>query len=100
MVLIPGIVTVDEMAEEFIDIYTECIIEAVPRKEIKKTNRRKKPPWWNEKVSVQAGAKKNFRRHRTPTNSEILKSKEAFDKVTDEAKVDWTQQVCDKDYLC
>ena len=35
-------------------IYTECMIEAVPRKEIKRTNRRnrrKKPPWWNDKVS-------------------------------------------------
>ena len=30
------------MAEEFLQIYTECMIEAVPKKEIKRINRRKK----------------------------------------------------------
>ena len=62
--------SVDEMAESFMQVYTECMIEAVPKKEVKKANRRKKPPWWNDTVSASKQelnkAKKDFRRRRTP----------------------------------
>ena len=77
------------------------MVEAVPKKEIKKTNRRKKPPWWSEKVSESKQelnkAKKDFRRRRTPANFQRIKlSEEAFDKISAEAKTEWTQQLCDK----
>ena len=93
--------SVDEMAEAFMDIYTECMIEAVPKKEIKKTNRSKKPPWWSDRVSESKQelnrAKKDFRRRWTPANFQILKSsEEAFETVMVNAKTEWTQQLCDK----
>ena len=37
--------SVDEMAEKFMEVYTECMTEAVPRKVIKLQNRRRNPPW-------------------------------------------------------
>ena len=40
--------SLDEMADAFMDIYTQCLIEAVPKREIKVQNRRKKRPWWND----------------------------------------------------
>ena len=43
--------SVDEMAYSFMEVYTECMIEAVPKKEIKVHSRRTKLPWWNDKVS-------------------------------------------------
>ena len=56
----------DEMADSFMDVYAECMIEAVPKKEIKVHSRRTKPPWWNDKVSEAKHdlnkAKKGFRR--------------------------------------
>ena len=83
--------SVDEMAEEFMEIYTECMIEAVPKKEIKRTNRRKKPPWWNDKVSEIKQelnkAKKDFRKCKTPNN---------FHRTTYEAKAEWTKLICNK----
>ena len=96
--------SVDEMAEAFMDIYTECMIEAVSKKEIKKTNRRKKPPWWSDRVSESKQelnrAQKDFRRRRTPANFQILKSsEEAFEKVMADAKTEWTTAVR-QDYIC
>ena len=35
--------SVDDMAEGFMKVYTECMTEAVPRHEIKLTNRRRNP---------------------------------------------------------
>ena len=43
--------SVDEMADSFMEIYTQCLIEAVPKKEMKVQDRRKKPPWWNDGVA-------------------------------------------------
>ena len=34
--------SIDDMTEAFMDIYTECMVEAVPRIELKSQNRRKK----------------------------------------------------------
>ena len=93
--------SVDEMAESFMQVYTECMIEAVPKKEVKKANRRKKPPWWNDTVSASKQelnkAKKDFRRRRTPANFQKLKaSEDTLDSVIAEAKTEWTQELCDK----
>ena len=38
--------SIDDMTEAFMDIYTKCMVEAVPRIELKSQNRRKKTPWW------------------------------------------------------
>ena len=93
--------SVDEMADSFMDVYTECMIEAVPKKEIKVHSRRTKPPWWNDKVSEAKHdlnkAKKGFRRISTPENFEVLKnSEDAFDEAAEEAKATWTQVLCGK----
>ena len=93
--------TVDDMAESFTDIYTQCMTEAVPKKELKLQSRRKKPPWWTDVVGEAKNelnkAKKGFRCRRTPSNLEKLKTCEnAFEKAKEEAKVEWTQVLCDK----
>ena len=93
--------SVDEMADSFMEVYTECMIEAVPKKEIRIRNRRKKPPWWNDKVTEAKNelnkAKKSFRRRSTIENFEVLKiTEDAFDKAAEEAKVAWTQVLCGK----
>ena len=77
------------------------MIEAVPKKESRIQNRRKKPPQWNNKVTEAKNelnkAKKSFRRRSTPDNFEILKNTEdAFDRAAEEAKVAWTQVLCSK----
>ena len=85
----------------FMDIYTECMVEAVPRIELKSQNRRKKTPWWNKDVANAKckvnKAKKSFRRRRTPYNFENLKNCEnALEEVKENAKAEWTKVVCDK----
>ena len=93
--------SVDQMADSFMDVYTECLVKAVPKKEIKSQHRRKKPPWWNEDVararSALNAAKKTYKRRRTPNNFECLKEKECeLEKVSVLAKESWTEVVCDK----
>ena len=93
--------SVDEMVDAFMEVYTECMIKAVPKKEIKLQNRRRKPPWWNDRVVHSKNelnkAKKGFRKRQTPENFGVLKRKEeVFNKATEEAKVTWTQTLCDK----
>ena len=39
------------MTEAFMDKHTECMVEAVPRIELKSQNRRKHTPWWNKDVA-------------------------------------------------
>ena len=85
--------TVDDMAEAFMSIYTECMVEAVPKKEVKLQNRRKKPPWWNDAVGEAKSdlnkAKKGFRRRQTPNNFDKLKScEDAFETAKEKAKVE------------
>ena len=64
-------------------------------------NRRKKTPWWNDAVGEAKTdmnkAKKGFRRRRTPNNFDKLKSCEnAFENAKKNAKVEWTQILCEK----
>ena len=92
---------VDEMAEDFMKVYTECMTEAVPRQEIKMQRRRRNPPWWNEDVKKAKNelnkAKKSFRRRNIPNHFEKLKQYEAqFEKIKEETKETWTKQLCDK----
>ncbi|MEW8548387.1 MAG: reverse transcriptase domain-containing protein [Candidatus Thiodiazotropha sp.] len=91
---------IDDMVEAFMEVYTECMVEAVPKSEIKVHSRRKKPPWWDDEVKVVKNelnkAKKSFRRRRTPNNFEDLKVCEArFEEVKEAAKISWTKQLCD-----
>ena len=93
--------SVDEMAEDFMKVYTECMTEAVPRQEIKMHRSRRNPPWWNEDVKKAKNelnkAKKSFRRRNIPNNLEKLKQCEAqFEKIKEETKETWTKQLCDK----
>ena len=60
--------SVDRMADSFMDVYKECLVKAVPKKENKSQHRRKKPPWWNEDIararSALNAAKKTYKRQR------------------------------------
>ena len=93
--------SIDDMTEAFMDICTECMVEAVPRIELKSQNRRKKTPWRNKDVANAKckvnKAKKSFRRRRTPYIFENLKNCEnALEEVKENAKAEWTKVVCDK----
>ena len=71
--------SVDEMAGSFMEVYTECMIKVVSKKDIQVQNRRHKPPWWTDKVSEAKQelnkTKKSFRRRSTLENFEFLKMK-------------------------
>ena len=83
------------------DVYTECMTEAVPRIEVKSQKQRKKPPWWNNDVANAKcevnKAKKSFRRRRTPINFEtLIKCEDILESVTENAKTEWTELICDR----
>ena len=64
--------SVDDMAESFMNIYTECMTEAVPRK-VKLQNRRRKPLWWNESVGEAiSDVNKAKKRFQATTNTKQL----------------------------
>ena len=82
------------------DMYTECLVKAVPKKEIKSQHRRKKPPRWKEDIASARSAlnatKRTYKRRRTPNNFECLKEKECeLEKVSVLAKESWTELFCD-----
>lgn len=70
--------SVDEIADSFVEIYTESMIEAVPKKEIKFQTRRKQPPfltylptlpWWDENMRE---AKQDFSKAKNVSGGEEL----------------------------
>lgn len=93
--------SMDEMAESFMEVYIKCLTEAVPKRETKVMNRRKKPPWWSEETQTARHelnmAKKTYKRRRTPINFKNLREKEeSFMSRAENAKDDWTKNLCER----
>ena len=82
--------SIDNMTEAFMDVYTECMTEAVPRIEVKSQKQRKKTPWWNNDVAnakCEVDKAKKSSRRRTPINFETLKKcEDILESVTEMRK--------------
>ncbi len=92
---------IESLHQSFMQIFTECMLDAVPRKQVTVSKRRKKPPWWNEQTAETKqswnSAKKQFRRRSTPQLFKQLKEKELeYDRSVEIAKESWVAGVCTK----
>ena len=93
--------SVEDMYASFKTVFDECRDKSVPKRSVKSVNRRKKPPWWNERMNEVKKclnkAKRTYKRHSTEGNFIALQSIETeFKKAEEEEKDKWVKILCDK----
>ena len=89
------------MYSDFVDTFNKCMEEVVPKKQMRVSGRRKRPPWYNEEVQRARHevniVRKSYKRRKTPTTLTELRQKEdELNLIEEKAKQKWTEEVCEK----
>ena len=95
--------SVEDMYASFKTVFDECRDKSVPKRSVKSVNRRKKPPWWNERMNEVIKslnkAKRTYKRRSTEGNFIALQSIETEIKKSEQEEKDkWVKILCDKSH--
>ena len=93
--------SIEEMYSSFKKVFDECHENSVPKRNVQNDNRRRKPPWWNDRMTEIKkrlnNAKRTYKRRSTQSNFETIESVESEFKVAEEEEKDkWVESLCDK----
>ena len=93
--------SVEEMYCSFKTVFDECREKSVPKRNVQNVNRRRKPPWWNDRMTEIKkrlnNAKRTYKRRSTQSNFETVASVESEFKIAEEEEKDkWVESLCDK----
>ena len=89
------------MYASFKTVFDDCREKSVPKRNVQNVNRRKKPPWWNDRMSEIKTrlnkAKRTYKRRSTQTNFNTIEAVEVEFKAAEEEEKDkWVESLCDK----
>ena len=91
----------DDAYTDFTTILTEAYNEVVPTKEVKFSNRRLHPCWWNDNVRSAKKSlnhhQRKFRKRNTIQNKlNLITAEDNFQKAKEDAQEKWTSDLIDK----